>query len=154
MVSTLDYFHSGKSEQVRFYRMPKVLFTDASYRTVPVEAKILYAMLLDRLALSARNGWSDSAGCVFIYFTLEETRELMGCSHSKAVRLFAVLEKIGLIARKKQGQGRPARIYVKNFILPRASDESPVETGIHQLPAAGQTSGMGKSREPPEVCTS
>ena len=55
MASTLDYFHGGKSEQVWFYRMPKVLFTDARYRTVPVEAKILYAMLLDRMALSVRN---------------------------------------------------------------------------------------------------
>ena len=45
---------------------------------------------------------------------------LMGCGKDKATKLFRELDKdgIGLIERKKQGQGRPTRIYVKNFILP------------------------------------
>lgn len=40
----------------------------------------------------------------------------MGCGHNKAVALFIGLDKVGLIERKKQGQGRPTKIYVKNFI--------------------------------------
>lgn len=45
---------------------------------------------------------------------------LMSCGKDKATRLFRELDQggIGLIERKKQGQGRPARIYVKNFTLP------------------------------------
>ena len=45
---------------------------------------------------------------------------LMSCGKDKATKLFRELDKegIGLIERKKQGQGRPMRIYVKNFILP------------------------------------
>ena len=44
----------------------------------------------------------------------------MSCGKDKATKLFRELDKdgIGLIERKKQGQGRPTRIYVKNFILP------------------------------------
>ena len=44
----------------------------------------------------------------------------MGCGKDKTTKLFRELDKdgIGLIERKKQGQGRPTRIYVKNFILP------------------------------------
>ena len=30
---------------------------------------------------------------------------MMGCGHNKAVRLFADLEQIGLIERRKQGRG-------------------------------------------------
>ena len=44
--------------------------------------------------------------------------KLLNCGHGKAVRLFAELDiksGIGLIERKKQGQGRPAKIFVKNF---------------------------------------
>lgn len=153
MPLNLDYFYGGESEQYSFYRIPKVLFTDAHYHKVPVEAKVLYGLLLDRMALSARNGWLDSARRVFIYFTLEDAMALMGCGHNKAVRLFADLEKIGLIERKKQGQGRPTRIYVKNFILPSEAGEPQAKADVLRLPA-GQTSDYGKSEEPPEALTS
>ena len=49
----------------------------------------------------------------------------MGFGHNKAVRHFKELEDIGLIERKKQGQGKPTRIYVKNFILPPEPGHSP-----------------------------
>ncbi len=52
----------------------------------------------------------------------------MNCGKDKAVKLFKTLDTvsgIGLIERKKQGQGRPTRIYVKNFVLPSESDMPP-----------------------------
>ena len=154
MPLNLDYFYGGESEQYSFYRIPKVLFTAAHYRAVPVEAKVLYGLLLDRMALSARNGWLDEGRRVFIYFTLEDAMAMMGCGHNKAVRLFADLEQIGLIERRKQGQGRPTRIYVKNFILPTETGEPEAEPDTPQPPAIGQTSEYGKSEETPEVLTS
>ena len=154
MPLNLDYFYGGESEQYSFYRIPKVLFTAAHYRAVPVEAKVLYGLLLDRMALSARNGWLDEGRRVFIYFTLEDAMAMMGCGHNKAVRLFADLEQIGLIERRKQGQGRPTRIYVKNFILPTETGEPEEESDTPQLPVVGQTSEYGKSEAAPEVLTS
>lgn len=79
---------------------------------------------------------------------------MMGCGHNKAVRLFADLEHIGLIERRKQGQGRPTRIYVKNFILSTETGEPEEEPATPQPPAIGQTSEYGKSEEAPEVLTS
>ena len=154
MPLNLDYFYGGESEQYSFYRIPKVLFTAAHYRAVPVEAKVLYGLLLDRMALSARNGWLDEGRRVFIYFTLEDAMAMMGCGHNKAVRLFADLEQIGLIERRKQGQGRPTRIYGKNFILSTETGEPEEEPDTPQPPAIGQTSEYGKSEETPEVLTS
>lgn len=121
----LDYFYGGEAEQYSFYRIPKVLFTDQNYSTMTMEARVLYGLLLDRMGLSARNGWLDSCGRVFIYFTLEDAMAQMGFGHNKAVRHFKELEDIGLIERKKQGQGKPTRIYVKNFILPPEPGHSP-----------------------------
>ena len=154
MPLNLDYFYGGESEQYSFYRIPKVLFTAAHYRAVPVEAKVLYGLLLDRMALSARNGWLDESRRVFIYFTLEDAMAMMGCGHNKAVRLFADLEQIGLIERRKQGQGRPTRIYVKNFIRRTEDGEPEAGPDTPQPPAAGQTSDMGKSEKALEVLTS
>lgn len=151
----LAYFYGGEAEQYSFYRIPKVLLTDQRYKNVSMEAKVLYGLMLDRMGLSIRNGWLDSEGRVYIYFTLEDAMRMMGCGHNKAVKLFAELDSIGLIERKKQGQGRPTRIYVKNFILPPFSEAElgPEPSGF---PEDGQTSSLGKSALPPaqEVLTS
>ena len=116
----LDYYYGNEAEQYSFYRIPKALLTDPRYKSVSIEAKVLYGLLLDRMGLSDKNGWMDSDRRVYIYFTQEDAMALMSCGKDKATKLFRELDKdgIGLIERKKQGQGRPTRIYVKNFILP------------------------------------
>lgn len=113
----LDYFYGTEAEQYTFYRIPKVLFTDPGFRRITADAKILYGLMLDRMGLSIRNGWLDEQERVFIYFTLEEAMDAMCCGHNKAVSLFTELDKVGLIERKKQGQGRPTKIYVKSFTI-------------------------------------
>ena len=113
----LDYFYGNDAEQFTFYRIPKVLFTDQRYKSVSVEAKVLYGLLLDRMSLSIRNDWLDADGRVYIYFTLEEAIEFLGFGKDKLVKLYQELDRdrgIGLIERKKQGQGKPTKIYVKN----------------------------------------
>lgn len=149
MPLNLDYYYGSEAEQYSFYRIPKLLFTDRRYQPVSVEAKVLYGLLLDRMALSARNGWLDSAGRVFIYFTLEDAMEQLGCGHGKAVRLFAELDSekgIGLIERKKQGQGKPTKIYVKNFVLPPDGQTS--DSGKSNPSGGGVTSDFEKSGLP------
>ena len=56
---------------------------------------------------------------------------MLDCGKDKATKLFRELEGIGLIERKKQGQGHPARIYVKNFIL-EPEHSAPVQTAENQ----------------------
>lgn len=84
---------NNTSETSTFYRVPKALFTDSCFQDISLSAKMLYALLLDRLSLSARNGWQDEDGKTFVYFTLEEAREQLACGHSKAVRLFCGTRK-------------------------------------------------------------
>lgn len=123
----LDYFYPNEAEQFTFYRVPKVLFSDERYREVSAEAKILYGLMLDRMGLSLKNGWFDDKGHVYIYFTLEDSLKFLNCGHGKAVRLFAELDAkggVGLIERKKQGQGRPTKIFVKNFATEGKASEN------------------------------
>ena len=76
---------------------------------------------------------------------------LMFCGKDKATRLFRELDQggIGLIERKKQGQGRPARIYVKNFTPPTEPSQatpSPVPTPTQETHGAPQTAESQPSR--------
>lgn len=113
-----DYYYGGEAEQYSFYRIPKLLFTDNRFKGLSCEAKVLYGLMLDRMDLSMKNGWVDDKNRVYIYFTLDDAQSCLRCGHDKGVKLFAELDSkgIGLIQRVKQGLGKPARIYVKNFI--------------------------------------
>ena len=117
-----DYFYGAESEQFSFYRIPKVLFTEERFKNISAEAKVLYGLLLDRMSLSAKNGWQDKENRVYIIFTIEDIMEAMGCADQKAGKLLYELEsKCRLIERKRQGLGKPNLIYVKNFVTPSES---------------------------------
>ena len=112
-----DYFYGQQAEMFSFYRVPKVLFTDERFWNISTDAKLLYGILLDRMNLSAKNGWMDEAGRVYIIFTIDEIKGSIGCAEKNAVKLLDELErKCGLIERKRQGLGKPNLIYVKNFV--------------------------------------
>jgi len=147
----LDYYYGTEAEQYSFYRVPKALLTDPRYKGVSIEAKVLYGLLLDRMSLSVRNGWMDKDRRVYIYFTQEDAMALMSCGKDKATRLFRELDQggIGLIERKKQGQGRPTRIYVKNFTLPPEPGQTPPSLNPAPTQEPGgeaQTAGNQQSR--------
>jgi len=111
-----DYFYGEQADQFSFYRTPKVFFTEKEFEDLSAEAKILYGLLLDRVSLSTVNGWKDDEGRIFIYCTLESIQAAMGCAHQKATKLLNELIGYGLIEKKNQGLGKPAIIYVKNFV--------------------------------------
>ena len=111
----LDYFYGQSSELFSFYRIPKLLFQDSRFQPLSTDAKTLYGILLDRMSLSARNGWLDKAGRVFIIYTVQEVQDSLGCADKKATKLLRELEEYGLIERKRRGLGKPDLIYVKNF---------------------------------------
>ena len=124
---TLDYYYGDQAEQFSFYRIPKVLFTDKRFKDLSAEAKILYGLLLDRMSLSARNGWLDQEGRVYIVYTVEDIMDALSCASQKAMN--ELDEKCGLIERKRQGLGKPNLIYVKNFV---ATSESKFKNGENQ----------------------
>lgn len=111
MQFNLDYFYGNETGQFRFYRIPKALFDG----DLSLEAATLYSLMLDRVGLSVKNGWMDSLGRVFIYFVQKDVQKLLRCGHNRATAFMRELERFGLIERKRQGLGKPAKIYVKNF---------------------------------------
>ena len=117
---SLSYFYGKEADQYTFYKIPKMLFTDERYKKVSVEAKVLYGLMLDRMSLSLKNQWLDREGRAYIYFSLEDIMEALGCSNKKAITIMKELDVeagIGLIEKKRQGQGKPTTIYVKQFVV-------------------------------------
>lgn len=117
-MSQFDYFYGDEAEQFAFYRIPKLLITSPVFKRLSDGAKLLYGLMLDRMCLSVKNGWVDEHNRAYIFFTTNDVMELMCCGTEKATRIIAELDSekgIGLIERKKQGQGKPAIVYLKKF---------------------------------------
>ena len=112
---TLDYFYGQAGELFSFYLIPKALFQEQRFQSLSTDAKTLYGILLDRISLSAKNGWLDEQNRVFIIFTIEDVKRSLCCADNKATKLLRELEEFGLIERKRRGLGRPSLVYVKNF---------------------------------------
>ena len=126
-----DYFTADDAEEYCFYRIPKPLILNPDYRSVPVEAKMLYGLMLDRMGLSVSNGWLDEQGRVFIYYTVDAVREDLCCGKEKACKLLADLERADLIERRRQGLTKPSITYVKRF---RQRSENPTSGGRNGEP--------------------
>ena len=119
----LDYCYGDELKVDSFCRLPRILVTDEFYCTIPAEIKILYGLMLDRVAISMSNNWREN-GRVFIYFTIREAARLLNVGKDKAIRLFNRMETLGLIRRRKQGPKQPTRIFVQTFVdLPSEDTE-------------------------------
>lgn len=140
-----DFFYGSDSEQYQFYRVPQVLFTDDRFKSISCEAKLLYGFLLDRTSLSKKSKWVDADGKTYVFYKQENAQESLNIGKDKAVKIFVELENIGLIIRKKQGQGKPTKIYVMNFSKPVSKSNTKVLQRIKSLTeckSKNKTSGI------------
>lgn len=115
-----DYFYGNEADMLTFYRIPKLLFTSDYFKNISTDAKVLYGLMLDRMSLSIKNKWFDQENRAFIYYSTEDVAEMLNCKKNKAIGIMKELDVdtgIGLIERKRQGQGKPSIIYVKSFMV-------------------------------------
>ena len=120
-----DYYYGIEAEQFSFYRVPRLLIKDKRFKELSSDAKLLYGLMLDRMALSMKNGWFDSENRAYIHYTLENIMEDLNCAKEKCSKILAELDSkkgIGLIEKKRQGLGKPDIIYVKNFAVVEAEE--------------------------------
>lgn len=131
MTCQFDYYYGVEAEQFAFYRVPKILFKDERFKGLSSDAKLLYGLMLDRMSLSMKNGWLDETNRVYIYYTTEHIMDDLGCAREKCTKVVAELKGFGLIEKKRQGQGKPDIIFVKNFIT--ATEQETVEENGQNL---------------------
>lgn len=112
-----NYYYGTEAEQFSFIRIPKVMLTEERFAPLSLAAKILYGVLLDRMALSVKNGWLDKEKKVYIIFRIEEIQELLGFSKKKSIEYLGELESFGLVEKQRRGLGLPSILYIKSFMV-------------------------------------
>ena len=99
--------------QHKYYQVPKELYTNPRYKTtINNDAKMLYAMLLDRMELSRTNGWIEDDGTIFLIFKREDLSDMLGICSTTVWRAIKQLKEVGLIEEKRQGLNRSNLIYI------------------------------------------
>lgn len=98
------------SPAASYVPLPRFLLQDETLCEISNDAKVLYALLLDRASISRKNSYVEPDGTIRLYFTVEQAQAKLHRSRQSATRIFRELEYSGLIIRKKQGLGKPALI--------------------------------------------
>ncbi|WP_026496663.1 MULTISPECIES: replication initiator protein A [unclassified Butyrivibrio] len=110
----MDYFYNTQAEQFASVEIPKELLTGKSFSSLSASAKMLYAVLLDRMREAKRHNWYDEENRVYIIYPLRKLEEDISFSRHTIIDSMNELEEFGLIY-KLQVKGKPSKIYVKNF---------------------------------------
>jgi len=111
--------------QHKYYQVPKELYTNPRYKTViNNDAKMLYALLLDRMELSRTNGWIEDDGTIFLIFKREDLADMLGICVTTVWRAIKQLKEVGLIEEKRQGLNRPNLIYIGKIDYSVPEDET------------------------------
>ena len=98
------------SPAASYVPLPRFLLQDETLWEISNDAKVLYALLLDRASISRKNSYVEPDGTIRLYFTVEQAQAKLHRSRQNATRIFRELEYSGLIVRRKQGLGKPALI--------------------------------------------
>ena len=93
-------------------QMPRWLFTDSRFSSLPLEAKVAYTFLLNRFQLSKLNDWINDNGEVFIIFTREALASEMQVSYRKVIDCMKTLAEVKLIYERRCGRGDANQIYL------------------------------------------
>ena len=106
-----ETYFKNEVEKYQYFRLPKWLFKEP-YKKLSSNAKIMYALLYNRLDLSLESKWHDRNGQVFMYFTTAEFCEELGCSEKTVTKIKKELVTSGLLREERQGLTKPNRLYI------------------------------------------
>lgn len=83
----MSYFTIKEEQQRMFTQLPKALLYEEKYKPMSNDSKVLYSFLVDRVALSMKNGYIDKMGRVYIKCSEITMAEILNKSE-KTVRKF------------------------------------------------------------------
>jgi DNA-binding Lrp family transcriptional regulator len=128
----MDFYKLNDRIDHRFFQIPKELIENPKYRCLTSNDMLVYALLLDRMMLSQKNGWKNDKEEIFLLFTKEEIAEKLGISEGTVYNSFKHLEKFRLIKQKRQGLNKPNLIYIAkiNPTSPKEDNSKPENLDI------------------------
>lgn len=78
---------------VECLNVPKVLFYDKQYEDLSMDAKLIYALLLDRKEMAIRNEWVDEYGDTYVIYPKQEIKKYLNISRYRIDQALAELEE-------------------------------------------------------------
>ena len=133
------YYSIQTAIQNSFFQMPKFLFEN-DLASMSNDARVLYALLRDRQELSIKNRWYDGDGNVYIYYKREDMGKTLNLSERTICKIVKELKSHGLMVEKKQGQGKPNRLYLC-IAVPRAVEPTPSEVHFDNVECEDEIMG-------------
>ena len=120
----------------RFIQMPRWIMTLGLTPT----AKVVYALLLNRMELSRKNGWVDEEGQVYLIYSREELAQDVGVSEKCVTAAMKDLRQKKLVWEVRRGLGRPNLIFLA-LLDPAEGKEAP-RSGEPVRPSTGNEKGV------------
>ena len=114
----MQRYSSTQINSELFWKFPKFLSENKKYADLSNDDRVAYMLIKDRYRLSLSNNWVDEKGDVYVYFTIEELRELLHVGKNKVTRVKQHLMDYDLLEIEKQGfdpkkkKNFPDRIYL------------------------------------------
>ena len=106
------FFTLQEQYGMKYYQMPKVFFTNEKYKKLSNDAKILYALLHDRLQVSIKNKWIDSSDSLYFIFTNQKLSEILNVSPRKITTIKKELMDTNLLVQKQKSFNAPFHLYL------------------------------------------
>ena len=106
------FFTLQEQYGMKYYQMPKVFFTNEKYKKLSNDAKILYALLHDRLQVSIKNKWIDSSDSLYFIFTNQKLSEILNVSPRKITTIKKELLDTNLLDQKQKSFNAPFHLYL------------------------------------------
>lgn len=108
----MNLYKINETLQHSYYQMPQELFCNEKYKKLSIEAKVIYAFLLNRMNLSRINKWINGRGEIYLIYTRKEIQSKLNLSDKPVTRAFKELRETNLIKEERQGFGKPNLIYI------------------------------------------
>lgn len=106
------YFHGSDYLKNDYVPFPMLFFQDENYKSMSSDAKVLYALLLNRSQLSFKNGWLDENNRVYMYFAREDMCSALNISQPTLRKAIKQLIDLELLDEVRQGLGKANRLYL------------------------------------------
>ena len=78
-----------------------------------INAKLLYALLLNRTMLSQKSGWVSEDGNVYVIYTIKQMANDLNWSERTVKTALCELENAGLLTRVRQGLTKANRLFLQ-----------------------------------------
>lgn len=117
-----NYYTVNDTVTEKYFKLPKWLFSE-TYIGLSNDAKIAYALLKDRNAISVINHWFDEEGRIYFNYTNKKLEDILnlGSTKVKNIKKELILAKLLKVKKmgfsKVTGRNMPSRLYLLKPIL-------------------------------------